>query len=76
MDELPAHELRFLTHVVLLLKVSKKCAAGVVVDTLLSRFADLLIEMKLYELVPQYLSHLSPTISEKKMLMFLRGNVW
>uniref|UniRef100_A0A915ER37 Nuclear pore complex protein n=1 Tax=Ditylenchus dipsaci TaxID=166011 RepID=A0A915ER37_9BILA len=72
---LPAHELRFFAHLVLSLKICKMLPSEgpviTVIDKLISMFADVLIGMKLFSLVPSYLIHLSGSNSKSKMLDFL-----
>ncbi|KAI1732257.1 nuclear pore protein [Ditylenchus destructor] len=74
-DQLPAHQLRFFSHLVLLLKMTGKATFDLMptLDMLLVMFANVLNEMKLYQLVPSYLIHISPEKSKDKMLDFLEG---
>lgn len=80
-NDIPAHQLRFFAHLVLLYKKfnKEKQSAEInkindkICDLLISRFTDVLTEMKLYNLVPCYLINLTPKLSKKKMIKFLEG---
>lgn len=83
-NDLPAHELRFFAHLVLIHKKFYKNLQNEetqklqepICDLLISKFADVLIEMKLYNLVPCYLINLTAKLSKKKMINFLEGKLF
>lgn len=76
-NDFPAHELRFFAHLALIYKKFNKDQQNVkndpICDLLISRYADVLTEMKLYNLVSCYLINLTPKLSKKKMIHFLEG---
>jgi len=71
------HQLRFYTHLsIIVAKLAKQERQGFdesVFDTLLSNFASLLIKMRLYTLVPFYISQISKKdLAKSRMIDFLK----
>lgn len=72
-DTVPAHELRFFVHLIILLKIVGRHSEPVITDKLIEQYSWVLIQMRLNTIVPFYLFHLSEEKSTEKTLDFLQG---
>lgn len=72
-ETVPAHELRFFIHLLLLFKLTGQAIDVKIIDRLVEQYTTLLIEMKLNVIVPLYVFHLSDSRATEKMLDFLEG---
>ena len=72
-ETVTAHELRFFMHLLLLLKLTGQAIDVGIMDRLVGQYTELLVDMKLFAIVPLYFFHLSEGKAKEKMLDFLAG---
>lgn len=70
----PAHELRFFLHLIILIKiVGLYNAPSQIANKLIEQYTAMLVQMRLNPIVPFYLFHLSEELTTERMLDFLQG---
>lgn len=69
--KLDPHDIRFYAHLALLFKSLHHDLDADVVDALLCRFVDVLVQLRLHLLVPFYLQHCTGRVGYEKLLLVL-----